>query len=133
MYDAGLTTATVEFDQQLTAVPEETVVNILVEYENGQYTHSITPVVSTPQESTADEEVAEGSDESTVDNSTDADEAESSNGTNGVVNAAEPGSDDDEPTDDDEGASPTLIPIRTREAFGGVVIVGTIYILGHWT
>jgi len=133
VYDAGLTTATVEFDQQLTAVPEETVVNILVEYENGQYTHSITPVVSTPQESTADEEVAEGSDESTVDNSTDADEAESSNGTNGVVNAAEPGSDDDEPTDDDEGASPTLIPIRTREAFGGVVIVGTIYLLGHWT
>jgi len=29
-------------------------------------------------------------------------------------------------------SSPTLIPIRTREAFAGVVMVGAIYLLGHW-
>ncbi|CDK40334.1 hypothetical protein [Halorubrum sp. AJ67] len=133
VYDAGLTTAAVEFDQQLTAVPEETVVNILVTYENGQYTRSVSPVISTPQETTADDEVAEDSDESTVDNSSDTNTPESGNGTSGVVSAVEPGSDSGEPTDDDEGGLPTLIPIRTREAFGGVVIVGTIYLFEHWT
>jgi hypothetical protein len=137
VYDAEPTMTAVEFDRTLTAVPKETVINILVAYENGQYTRSVTPVVSTPQNTTINREVAKGSDEHTADNITDTDTAVSGNETSGVVSGAtsESANNDGsgEPTDDGQGNSPTLIPIRTREAFGGVVLVGTIYLLGHWT
>ena len=132
VYDAGLTTTAVEFDQRLTVAPEETVINILVTYENGQYTHSTAPVVVTPQETITDEEVAKDTDKHVTDESNSTNSPESNNETSGVVSATEPGSDGGEPTDNDEGGLPAVVPIRTREAFGGIVLVGTIYLLGHW-
>lgn len=132
VYDAGLTTTAVEFDQRLTAAPEGTVVNILVIYEDGQYTHSIAPVVVTPQDTITDEEIAKDTDRYVMNRSNSTNTPESNDETSGVVSATELESDGGEPTDDDKEGLPAVVPIRTRDAFGGVVLVGTIYLLGHW-
>ncbi|WP_049984341.1 hypothetical protein [Halorubrum sp. BV1] len=127
-YEANTPTTRVEFDQSLTAVPGHTVVNVIVSYGNRQVTKSVTPSVDRP----ADERVAN---ETASDAST---ESAPENDTSGVVSAAETdGATDDETGDDDSPADgdaggPTLVPLRTRDAFGGVVVVGATYLLGHW-
>ena len=39
---------------------------------------------------------------------------------------------DERPPTEEASSAPALVPIRTREAFGGTVIVGAVYVLGHW-
>jgi hypothetical protein len=134
VYEAGApTTTTVEFDRTLAAVPDETVVNLIVAYDHGQYSRSITPAVSTSAES--DEE---GATDASAVNGTEGDgnagdESGSDDESSGVVSAATGGG--DAPTDGDEESTeqggPALVPIRTREALGGVVVVGATYLLGH--
>jgi len=133
VYDAGPTITAVAFNQTLRAVPGETVVNVLVTYEGRQYTRSVIPVVSASQDTDAEVSTANGS---TTDEVNTTNQSQSGTGTTTVENSSESGtaSDDetDDPTDNMTESSPTLIPIRTREAFAGVVMVGAIYLLGHW-
>ena len=135
VYDAGPTITTVAFNQTLRAVPGETVANVLVTYENGQYTHSVKPSVSTSQDNGTDTE-ASTANSSTTENASNTNQSKPGNGTDNIETANESGAasddDTDDPIDNATESSPTLIPLRTREAFGGVVIVGSIYLLGHW-
>jgi len=125
------TTSAVELNHTLTAVPGETVITLLITYEHGQYSKTITPVVSALPEST-NERATTTADESASD--TNAEEEPTSNETDSGVVSATSGN-DDSPTNGGnslgETPVPTLIPIHPREALGGVIIVGAIYLLGH--
>jgi len=132
VYEADAPTTRVEFDRSLTAAPGHTVVNVIVSYDNRQETKSITPSVDRPEpedERATDEDTANASPEST--------ESAPDDDAGGVVSATETDgaadgeSGDDSPADGD-AAGPTLVPLRTRDAFGGVVVVGATYLLGHW-
>jgi len=136
IYEAGTPTTAIEFDQTLRAVPEETIITLLIEYEDGQEVRTIKPSIS----------VQQGTDKTEVN--------DSSNRSNAVTNtkngsgAATVDSDETSVDDGDESSdttpaeedsstgttspAPAFIPIRTREAFGGTVIVGAIYLLGNW-
>ncbi|GAA0514800.1 hypothetical protein SAMN04488066_10384 [Halorubrum aquaticum] len=58
--------------------------------------------------------------------------AETENGTDAENGSPPNGSDGDGPGTPADPASPALIPVGTREAFGGTVVVGVTYLLGHW-
>lgn len=137
VYEAGTPTTAVEFDQTLRAVPEETIVTLLIEYEYGQKVRKITP--SAP----AQQEANESDPRDSADGSAAVADAETNNessATNGSEPAAvdertedgntTPGEED--PSTDPPSSAPAFVPIRTREAFGGTVIVGAVYVLGHW-
>ena len=128
VYEADVTTTAVEFNESLEAVPGETVANLLVTYGNTQYTQSITPSVSEPSDgNTSETRAANGSDR-TVDETGNEADVENASGT---TDSSEP-TGNNEPDGTGEETSPTFLPIRTREAFGGVVTVGAIYLLGQW-
>ena len=134
VYEAGApTTTTVEFDRTLTAVPDKTVVNLIVAYDHGQYSRSITPAVSTSVESDEEGGTDAPAVTGTEGGGNTGDESASDGESSGVVGAATGGG--DAPTDGDEESTeqggPALVPIRTREALGGVVVVGATYLLGH--
>lgn len=125
-YEADTPTTRVEFDRSLTAAPGHTIVNVIVSYGNRQETTSVTPSVDRPADGgTTNETAPDASTESAPENDT-----------SGVVSAAETdGATDDETGDDerdDDASGPSLVPLRTRDAFGGVVVVGATYLLGHW-
>ncbi|MDV7349668.1 hypothetical protein R3751_07755 [Halorubrum distributum] len=134
-YDAGSFTDKVNIDQELKASPENTLVYVLVKYRTGEYTTKITPdVPDTQQDTDADTDTASA----TTTNSTNSTEtntttqnARSEDTGNSSVSDTDGPSGDGSPSDA-ESESPTLLPIRTRDAFGGIVIVGGTYLLGHW-
>jgi len=85
---------------------------------------------SEDDESTEDAEEDGDSDDSEDDES--AEDAEGDDDPEGSDDAgAEDAEDDEQPSDDSPA---TLLPfgIGTREAFGGTVLVGATYLLGHW-
>ncbi|WP_281195135.1 BGTF surface domain-containing protein [Halorubrum sp. F4] len=57
---------------------------------------------------------------------------EPGNGTDAGNGSAPNGSDGDDPETPAASATPGLVPVGTREAFGGTVVVGATYLLGHW-
>jgi len=130
VYDAGTPTTTLEFDRTLRATPDHTVVKLLIEYEDGQQTRTIQPSIATQQEV---DETEVDSPSNRSDAVTDAETGSNISATNsdeGGVNATTDSTKEDT-TPDSQSSPPTLIPIRTRDAFGGTVIVGAIYLLGH--
>lgn len=134
VYEAGTPTTTVEFDQTLRAVSDETVVQLLVEYEYGQQTRTIIPTVRTQQDDTEDENNASNATSVTANESSSEPTPRDRNVTseNDTELNANTTPSDEAPANNDASSSPTIIPIRTREAFGGTVIVGVVYLLGHW-
>lgn len=135
LYDAGRFTDKVNIDQELKASPENTLVYVLVNYRTGEYSTKITPDVSDTQRDTdADTDTASA----TTINSTNSTEtnttiqtARSENTRNkSVIDTESTG--EDGPPSDTGSESPTLLPIRTRDALGGIVVVGGTYLLGHW-
>ncbi|WP_128906737.1 hypothetical protein [Halorubrum amylolyticum] len=136
VYEAGTPTESVEFDQKLKALPDTTVVRLLIGYENGQHTQTIPTNIRKPQNETV-EGVGTGDDEAVPDDSEFSNETESINRTSNPARTIESENNstttgDEEPTDNWSAVSPALLPIRTRDALGGVVIVGGTYLLGHW-
>ncbi|MFC7323776.1 hypothetical protein ACFQMF_04180 [Halorubrum rutilum] len=133
VYEADAPPATtVDLNHTLTAVPGKTAVNLIIAYEHGQYSRSITPAVSTPPES-ADEEAT---DTSAADGAgSDRNEDRSGSDDESSGNASMVTGDGDTPVTGDENpldrAGPVFVPIRTREALGGVAVVGATYLLGH--
>ena len=136
VYEAGTPTTTIEFDETLTAVPEDTVAKLLIEYKYGQEVLTIQPSVSTQQGASktgagtsSNRSDAIGDAESTGDVSG-TNSSERSVSGNSVNNSTKSANED---SSLDSSSSPfTFIPIRTRDAFGGIIVVGAIYILGHW-
>jgi hypothetical protein len=59
-------------------------------------------------------------------------DTETANGTESGAGSAPDGGDGDDPEAPAEPASTPLIPVGTREAFGGTVVVGATYLIGHW-
>ncbi len=56
----------------------------------------------------------------------------SANDTGTGSGSAVGGDGDNAPDETADSTSPPLIPVGTREAFGGTVLVGATYLLGHW-
>ena len=132
VYEAGTSTTAVEFDQTLRAVPGETVVKLIIEYGHEQEVRTITPSVpaqqavneSEPDDPSSSLDTESDSESSSVDdNNTSVDENDVSSDTT---------SGDERPLTEEASSAPAIVPIRTREAFGGTVIVGVVYLLGHW-
>ena len=136
VYEAGTPATTIEFDETLTVVPEDTVAKLLIEYKYGQEVLTIQPSVSTQQEASKTEA---GTSSNRSDGISDAESAGNVSATNSGersvdannVNNSTKSTEKDTSLDSSSPAL-TFIPIRTRDAFGGAVVVGVIYILGHW-
>ena len=87
----------------------------------------------------SDDDSEESDDEGSSD-AADADDADDSDGTDPAKSDDEADDSDDEADESDgdeqppEEAPPTILPfgIGTRETFGGTVLVGATYLLGHW-
>ncbi|WP_143414694.1 hypothetical protein [Halorubrum sp. SD683] len=135
VYDTETFTNTVSFDKEFRASAKGTIVAILVSYRSGQYSTSITPEIPDSQKETNTNNGTE-----TTDNTTSV-QSEATNRT--VQNTSETKPDNQtsvetnlssetESQPDTTPNSPTLLPVRTRDAFGGIVVVGGAYILGHW-
>lgn len=125
-------TTTVSLDHTLTAAPRETAVNLIVAYEHGQYSRSISPVVSTPSES-VNEEATDTSAADGAGSEENEDGSESNNKSGGNVSMATENDNTSVPDNEtpSDRAGLALVPIRTREALGGVAVVGATYLLGH--
>ncbi|TKX74441.1 hypothetical protein EXE46_08650 [Halorubrum sp. GN11_10-6_MGM] len=134
VYDAGGFTDEVSLDQKLTASRQGTIVNVLVVYRSGQYSTSITAEVPDTNESIETNNTAPSGNVSSVQSSESANTTQDTtedSSSNKTTNESDSSGEKEKQTDK-ESASPTLLPIRTREAFGGIVIVGGVYLFGHW-
>jgi len=136
VYEAGTPTTAVEFDQTLRAMPEKTVIKLLIEYEYGQEVRMITPSVPAQQEADENERGdSPSSSDAVTDGKTDS-ESSAVDSDNTSVDENETGNNttprEGDSSTDDTPSSPAFVPIRARDAFGGTVIVGAVYILGHW-
>ncbi|MFD1570537.1 hypothetical protein [Halorubrum laminariae] len=140
----------VTFDRTLTAAPGRTVANLLVTHDGGaQYTESITPRVDESTESTTesedgDEDNAGGETEGdgdvgdgTGDATTSMETPETGDGNTGSSSGTTDESAQNPDKNGDDGgdgsdSGPPLFPfgVGTREALGGVVVVGSVYVLG---
>ena len=130
----------VAFDRTLTAAPGRTVANLIVTHDGGaQYTESITPRVDESTESTTESETGDEDDagNETGDATTDMATPETGDGDAGSSSGTmdEPSAKSDENADDDGDDSSSgllLFPlgVGTREALGGLVVVGSVYVLG---
>ncbi|WP_144050348.1 hypothetical protein [Halorubrum persicum] len=135
VYEAGTPTTAITFDHTLDAVPGETIGKLLIEYDRGQYTQTVTPIVRSQANTTSQAVENETSNpdlvsENKTNNEPVSDEENTSvSGTDSVTNSS---TGEDMPADGDASATPTLIPIRMRDALGGTVIVGAVYLFGHW-
>ncbi|MDB2294242.1 hypothetical protein PM085_18690, partial [Halorubrum ezzemoulense] len=135
VYDTETFTNAVSFDKEFRASAKGTIVTILVSYRSGQYSTSITPEIPDSQKETNTNNGTETTDNTTsvqsettnrtVQNTT---ETKPDNQTSVETNS----SSGNESQPDTTPNSPTLLPVRTRDAFGGIVVVGGAYILGHW-
>ncbi|MFC5135456.1 MULTISPECIES: BGTF surface domain-containing protein [Haloferacaceae] len=66
-------------------------------------------------------------------NGTDAgEETDTANGTESGNGSDPDGNGGNAPDETDTSSTPALIPVGTREAFGGTVVVGATYLIGHW-
>lgn len=136
IYDAGTPTTVVEFNQTLKAIPEGTVANLLIEYKYGQEVRTITPRADLEQK-TAENEVKNNSSSS---NNTISSERSNKTAVGYEQNTSLSNADETTNTTPSERESSTItsslpstfIPIRTRDAFASVVLVGAIYLAGHW-
>ncbi|GAB3701692.1 hypothetical protein GCM10028858_17310 [Halorubrum pallidum] len=127
----------VTFNRTLAAAPGQTVANLIVTYDGGkQYTESITPRVD---ESTASEDRDEGDGDSdsdataTIENpETDDSEPSDGDAENGdATDDSTPDTDEsDDDSDGDDGFLPIPFGVGTRETLGGIVVVGSVYLLG---
>ncbi|TKX63104.1 hypothetical protein EXE48_04195 [Halorubrum sp. ASP1] len=72
-------------------------------------------------------------DDSKPNNETTADNGDSSNGESTTNRSDGDSAPSEEPADDKPRSSGLIpLPFGTREAFGGTVMVGAVYLLGHW-
>ncbi|WP_424014192.1 hypothetical protein ACOZ35_14285 [Halorubrum xinjiangense] len=133
VYDAGSFTDSVNFDQDLRSSPENTMVYVLVSYRTGQYSTKIRPDVPDTQEDGDNSTASANNATSTKSEETNTTAQNTSKGNTTNQSANDTDTTGGEKTQSDSGTeSPALFPIRTRDAFGGTVIVGGIYLLGHW-
>ncbi|WP_157884782.1 hypothetical protein [Halorubrum aethiopicum] len=73
-----------------------------------------------------------GNDAASGDDADSGNDGETANGTAAGAEPAPDGNDGDNPGTPAGPASTPLIPVGTREAFGGTVVVGATYLIGHW-
>ncbi|SMO55895.1 BGTF surface domain-containing protein [Halorubrum cibi] len=73
-----------------------------------------------------DTDAANGSETGTADDEGNGTDTAAGNG------SALNGTDGDDPETPTDPATPGLIPVGTREAFGGTVVVGATYLIDHW-
>ena len=140
VYDADTPTSKVEFNRTLRAAPGQTAVTVLVIHDGGSQ-HTATTTIR-PEEGGDDESGTDG--ETTSDDGADGDDDSGDNDERGGDDDSGDNDDsgdgsnatDDTPEDgpDEPGTGLRIAPfgVGTREAFAGTVVVGSVYVLGHW-
>lgn len=134
VYDAGSPTSEVAFDRTLRAASGQTTVTVLVIHDGGSQ-HTATTTLR-PDETDDDTNNGTGSDDAT-NNSAAGDDESVDSGTEGDSNATDDADTpverpDDGPDESETGVLPAPLAVGTREALAGTVVVGSVYLLGHW-
>lgn len=126
----------------------ETFADLDIELDPGEYPYTLTVeddevsgvlnVVADPAVTQIDDDDGAADEGDDADGDADAaddvsmpDEPET-NESDGATDTDATPTDDESPDEDQSGTTPALLPVGTREAFGGTVLVGATYLLGHW-
>ena len=133
VYDAGTPTNEVAFDRTLRAAPGQTTVTVLVIHDGGdQYTATTTLRSDESDDDGNGGDAADNGDES-GDSATDGGSNATDGGSNATDDADSPADrPEDGPDESETGVLPAPLTVGTREAFAGTVVVGSVYLLGHW-